>query len=455
MIRFAPGAQQTDPTAADLVPPSRNRRRQALSEALMARAPAVVTSGGQGAAMLGMGAISGLMDGMAERRERDSQVAAGQALANAVGNFLPPGMDRKTFETLSVLSPGLASQIANKALERAMNPQERFEMITLPDGRKAQRSSTTGKIDVLPEGRGPMAVGAGQTVIDPRTGQTVFAAPAKPDTMSPEAEAQKLRIARAQKEGDAPTTRQIKQPDGSEVAVQWDSKSGAWVPMPAPQGGNPVAGPRKLTEQQSKDLVYFNRGIQALEIFDAPRDPKNPKSGRLSDAMANGWEGVVGRVTSALPGGNLVTPETYQRADQAGRNFLASILRKDTGAAVTTDEMSNYGRIFLPAPGDAPSVLDQKAEARRQALEAIKNGLGTAKVLARASEMMRPREGQQAAPQATPQATPQSAPAPQATPQSAPEGPPAPQLSLDAINAEIERRMRQQQQQAQPFTGAP
>ena len=32
----------------------------------------------------------------------------------------------------------------------------------------------------------------------------------------------------------------IKQPDGSELAVQWDAQRKEWVPLKAPEGGNPV-----------------------------------------------------------------------------------------------------------------------------------------------------------------------------------------------------------------------
>jgi hypothetical protein len=139
-------------------------------------------------------------------------------------------------------------------------------------------------------------------------------------------------------------------------------------------GRVPTAG-EKLTEQQSKDIVFYNRGVQALEVFDGPLDPKNPKSGKVSDVFASA-EGAIGSIGNAIPvvGGYLAT-ENYKKADQAGRNFLASILRKDSGAAVTAPEMDQYGRIFFPRPGDGPEVLKQKADARRQALDAIKAGL--------------------------------------------------------------------------------
>lgn len=173
---------------------------------------------------------------------------------------------------------------------------------------------------------------------------------------------------------DAPTTRNIKQPDGSEVAVQWNPQARAWEPLKAPEGGNAVRAPGKLTEQQSKDLVYYERGSQALATLDAVG----------GDVLASGSESAK----NAIPGvGNYLTSEKFQQAKQAGESFLASILRKDTGAAITQPEQEIYGRIFLPRPGDGPAVLTQKTEARRQAMDAIRSGLGPAEVLAIGSRL--------------------------------------------------------------------
>lgn len=126
-------------------------------------------------------------------------------------------------------------------------------------------------------------------------------------------------------------------------------------------------GSPKLTEQQSKDLVYLTRGESSLATLDT-----------LDEKLANLWE----RGKDALPGGNFLVSPEYQQANQAGKDFLAVILRKDTGAAVTKSEEEMYGKIFLPQPGDSRAVLTQKAQIRRVALDAIRTGLGSASSLA-------------------------------------------------------------------------
>lgn len=52
---------------------------------------------------------------------------------------------------------------------------------------------------------------------------------------------------------------------------------------------------------------------------------------------------------------------------QASKEWLAPILRKDTGAAVTDSEFAYYSDIYIPRLEDGPEVLAQKAAARADA----------------------------------------------------------------------------------------
>jgi len=190
-------------------------------------------------------------------------------------------------------------------------------------------------------------------------------------------------------EAEAPTTRQIKQQDGSEVVVQWDRQSRKWVPMPAPEGGAAVKGPPKLTETQSKDVGFYNRGSKIIDRLD-----------KQDQALTDAFSKVGGNISNYLK-----TPE-YRQAEQTAREFLAVILRKDTGAAVTPQEMEMYSSIYLPQPADDPTTIAQKKAARRTAIEGLRMGLGTAEILFSSQEAMQQRP--------TP-AVPDQKPAPQGT----------------------------------------
>lgn len=121
-------------------------------------------------------------------------------------------------------------------------------------------------------------------------------------------------------------------------------------------------GGKALTEGQSKDSVYFTRASGAI-----------PKLDQYGEALTE----ITGRIGSATEkaGGNFIKSREYQLAEQAGLEFLQAILRKDTGAAITKEEQSEYGRVYLPQPGDSAELLDQKKASRARALAAIRLGL--------------------------------------------------------------------------------
>lgn len=131
------------------------------------------------------------------------------------------------------------------------------------------------------------------------------------------------------------------------------------------QGGS--GGMPKLTEGQSKDVVYLTKGAGALPTID-----------EFGDNLTSLSETAVGQVPLV---GNYAKSEDFQKAEQAGKEFLAAILRKDTGAAVTNSEEDMYGAMYLPRPGDKPGVLDQKKAARGRALKAIELGIPPAAIL--------------------------------------------------------------------------
>lgn len=146
----------------------------------------------------------------------------------------------------------------------------------------------------------------------------------------------------------------------------WSADGSALVPLP----GGPADPARKLTETQSKDLAYYRRGTQA----------NNALSDDRIEAMTSAGNSLARGV---LPGAlsNAAQSDASRQGMQAARDFIAAILRKDTGAAVTPQEFDFYADIFLPQFGDDARTKQQKAESRKQALESIKAGLGGAQSL--------------------------------------------------------------------------
>lgn len=67
----------------------------------------------------------------------------------------------------------------------------------------------------------------------------------------------------------------------------------------------------------------------------------------------------------------VITNEHDRQFVQASKEWLAPILRKDTGAAVTDGEFAYYANIYIALPGDTPAVLEQKRRARLVATEGL------------------------------------------------------------------------------------
>lgn len=152
----------------------------------------------------------------------------------------------------------------------------------------------------------------------------------------------------------------INPPSGMSVETMPD---GTMRMIQGPGAGKPGGA---LTEGQSKDAVFSTRARGALPTID-----------EFGEALTN----PIAQGVSGLPGGNYMVGENFQRAQQAGNEFLQAILRKDTGAAITSQEVAEYGSVYLPRPGDSPATLQQKQQSRQRALAAIEAGMPPAAIL--------------------------------------------------------------------------
>jgi hypothetical protein len=157
-----------------------------------------------------------------------------------------------------------------------------------------------------------------------------------------------------------------------EVTVQWNGQGWDEIGRGAAFKTTPdtvvnTGEGMKLTEGQSKDIGYYARG----RLADKNLEQQEKSLLSLQDSAA-----------SSVPmiGNYLVDPK-YQEAKRNAAEFLAVILRKDTGAAITNEEFRLYGPMYLPMPGDNAQTVAAKRVARKQALDAIRLGGGTARPL--------------------------------------------------------------------------
>jgi hypothetical protein len=70
---------------------------------------------------------------------------------------------------------------------------------------------------------------------------------------------------------------------------------------------------------------------------------------------------------------NFMKGEAAQVIDQAERNFVNAVLRRESGAAISASEFENARKQYLPQPGDSPAVLENKRRNRELVLQALIN----------------------------------------------------------------------------------
>lgn len=178
-------------------------------------------------------------------------------------------------------------------------------------------------------------------------------------------------VARAEGRGAAPVGRGAgaaaagKAPTG----YRWTA-GGALEPIP---GGpaDKTAGPGRpapaLTEGQSNALMFAtrmedaNKEIAAL----AARGTLMPSVAKQSAENVP----VLGRVLGAAV--NVTQTAEQQQVEQAKRNFINALLRKESGAAIGQDEFRNADRQYFPQVGDSAAVIEQKRRNRELAAKTM------------------------------------------------------------------------------------
>jgi len=165
------------------------------------------------------------------------------------------------------------------------------------------------------------------------------------------------------------------------MPVQWGESSGTQAPtdgQPRTPGfaAPPPHGYGKQTEGEQKSQFYAQTMSSALpQMVNALASGYTP--GRI-DQFAAGPQssGIGGRIQANVPRsfGSQAGREFYT----AGRQVLAGILRKESGAAITDDEWQNYGPMYLPWPGDSPEEIQRKIQVLHEQAENAARGSGSA-----------------------------------------------------------------------------
>lgn len=148
------------------------------------------------------------------------------------------------------------------------------------------------------------------------------------------------------------------------LAVEGDTAAG--------QPRNPFAIPGKPTEAQTKDALFAGRLFEAEQILRKPESVA---------AAVTPSQHVIGGIASrgGLHGmaANAFLNKDYQNYDQAKRNFINAVLRKESGAVISPEEFLNAEKQYFPQPNDDPERIEQKRQNRAAAIRGITGGAGS------------------------------------------------------------------------------
>ena len=117
-----------------------------------------------------------------------------------------------------------------------------------------------------------------------------------------------------------------------------------------------------LKESESASTIYSGRMQQAQDIL---------------DLVEREGTDFAQRIAQNIPfvGNYLTTPE-YKSYDQAKRNFINAVLRKESGAAIAESEFENADKQYFPQPGDTPDIIAQKRANRELAIRLMEASAG-------------------------------------------------------------------------------
>lgn len=123
-----------------------------------------------------------------------------------------------------------------------------------------------------------------------------------------------------------------------------------------------VSGMPKLTEAEGRNSGFYGRGVESHKLLN-----------NLEGEGTSLWNKTVGNVPVV---GNYARTEDAQKYDQAKRDFINAVLRRESGAVISPNEFANAEEQYFPQPGDGDEVIAQKRRNRETTIQGLKISSG-------------------------------------------------------------------------------
>ncbi len=168
--------------------------------------------------------------------------------------------------------------------------------------------------------------------------------------------------------------------------MTFDPRTGRYDVGLGPDGKPLPQAAKPLTEAQANANLFGTRMQQANKILNSLESEES--SGPFG-MVANNRPGAIKSAVESVPligdglGSLVNTAPTWmggpnanqQRAEQAQRDFLNAVLRKESGAAISASEFNNAAKQYFPQPGDFQDVIAQKRLNRQLAIQGVLAGV--------------------------------------------------------------------------------
>lgn len=167
--------------------------------------------------------------------------------------------------------------------------------------------------------------------------------------------------------GIAQTSARTQVVEGPDGFMLIDKGTGLARPAATMNGAQVQGKNVGLNDVQSKALLFGSR-MQAAEKVLGEMSAQGTVRPSVMKGVVEGIP-LVGRAAGAAAN-NMSSPQ-QQKVEQAQRDFINAVLRRESGAAIAESEFENARKQYFPAVGDSDAVISQKAQNRQLATKGI------------------------------------------------------------------------------------
>jgi len=160
------------------------------------------------------------------------------------------------------------------------------------------------------------------------------------------------------------TNQMGKAPNG----YQWSADGSSLIPIP----GGPADKAKNMNESQSNANIFYGRANESNKILNDLQGKYSVTKLGAKRGAESLW-GIGGALGAA---GNTMLGDNEQQVEQAQRDFVNAVLRKESGASISPSEFENAYKQYFPTVGDSVKTIQQKAANRQKELEGLLTATG-------------------------------------------------------------------------------